>query len=320
MEIEPRGAYTGCLGLVSPAAGTDLGVIIRTLEVAGDRVQLGVGGGITADSVPIREWYECLHKAAPVVTAAGAPLTGELAGETGPQDSALVAAGVFESVLINRGAVVRLAAHLARLDLSCRELFGLGLPDGLVARIEHHLAGADPGVRAALRITARLDHQGSLAVEFTSSRLRPRSTRCTLVHAIRPERSWRHKWLDRAGLQQAERLTDPALPYFTNAGSITETSRGNLFWRAATGRWSTPPLDEAVLPGVTRREVLDLLAERGDPVQIRPATVSDLQQSRGAFWTSSLSGAVAVDSVDGHPLPDNTDFTLELSRLLRVGA
>jgi para-aminobenzoate synthetase / 4-amino-4-deoxychorismate lyase len=71
-----------------------------------------------------------------------------------------------------------------------------------------------------------------------------------------------------------------------------------------------------VLPGVTRREALDLLAQRAGPVQIRPATVSDLRNSAGAFWTSSLSGAVAVDSVDGHPLPDSTDFALELSTLL----
>jgi para-aminobenzoate synthetase/4-amino-4-deoxychorismate lyase len=79
-------------------------------------------------------------------------------------------------------------------------------------------------------------------------------------------------------------------------------------------------LDEAVLPGVTRREVLDLLAARADRVQIRPATVSDLQSSAGVFWTSSLSGAVAVDSVDGHRLPDCTEFTLKLTRLLGVGA
>ena len=126
LETEPRGAYTGSLGLVSPAAGTDLSVIIRTFETTGDRLELGVGGGITADSVPIREWYECLHKAAPLVTAAGARLADDLADEPGPPDPGLVAAGVFESVLVVRGEAVRLAGHLARLDRSCRELYGLG--------------------------------------------------------------------------------------------------------------------------------------------------------------------------------------------------
>ena len=317
LETEARGAYTGSLGLVSPTAGTDLSVIIRTFEAAGDRVELGVGGGITVDSVPIREWYECLYKAAPLVTAAGSRLTAELADEPGPADPRLVAAGIFESVLVSRGEVIRLAGHLARLDRSCRELFGLGLPDGLVTRIREHLAGTDPGDRSALRIAARSD-QGSLALQLTSRPLPPRTTRCALVHALRPKRSWRHKWVDRAALEQAERLTNPALPYFTQAGLVTETSRGNLFWRVGTGQWCTPPLDEAVLPGVTRREVLDLLAERGRPVQIRPATMTDLQRAQGAFWTSSLSGAVGVDSIDGHRLPDSTEFAIELSDLLKV--
>ena len=50
-------------------------MIIRTFEISDDAVELGVGGGITVDSVPIREWYECLHKAEPLVRAVG----GELA-------------------------------------------------------------------------------------------------------------------------------------------------------------------------------------------------------------------------------------------------
>jgi para-aminobenzoate synthetase/4-amino-4-deoxychorismate lyase len=318
LETEPRGAYTGSLGLVSPAAGTDLSVIIRTFETTGDRLDLGVGGGITVDSVPIREWHECLHKAAPLVTAADARLADELVDEPGPPDPGLVAAGVFESVLVVRGEVVRLAGHLARLDRSCRELFGLGLPDGLVARIREHLARTTAGGPTGLRITARCRH-GRLTVELTSRALPPRTTRCALVQAVRPERSWRHKWVDRAALERAEQLSQPALPYFVQNGSIAETSRGNLFWRAATGQWCTPPLDEAVLPGVTRREVLDLLAERGSPARIRPASVSALQQAAGVFWTSSLSGAVAVDSVDGHPLPDSTEFAVELTELLGAG-
>ncbi|MCV7282664.1 aminodeoxychorismate synthase component I [Mycolicibacterium flavescens] len=63
-----RGVYCGTVGLASPAAGCELNVAIRTVEfdAAGGAV-LGVGGGITADSDPDREWDECLHKAAPIV-------------------------------------------------------------------------------------------------------------------------------------------------------------------------------------------------------------------------------------------------------------
>jgi para-aminobenzoate synthetase component I len=67
-EPHRRGIYCGTIGVASPVAGCELNVAIRTVEFtpAGAAV-LGVGGGITADSDPLREWEECLHKAASIV-------------------------------------------------------------------------------------------------------------------------------------------------------------------------------------------------------------------------------------------------------------
>ena len=63
-----RGVYCGTVGLASPVAGCELNVAIRTVEFdAPGSAVLGVGGGITADSDPDREWEECLHKAAPII-------------------------------------------------------------------------------------------------------------------------------------------------------------------------------------------------------------------------------------------------------------
>ena len=70
-EPKRRGIYCGTVGLASPIAGCELNVAIRTVEFdnRGNAV-LGVGGGITADSDPDREWDECLHKAAPFIDIA----------------------------------------------------------------------------------------------------------------------------------------------------------------------------------------------------------------------------------------------------------
>jgi para-aminobenzoate synthetase component I len=69
-EANRRGVYCGTVGLVSPVAGCELNVAIRTVEFGADgSAVLGVGGGITADSDPDREWDECLHKAAPIIEA-----------------------------------------------------------------------------------------------------------------------------------------------------------------------------------------------------------------------------------------------------------
>lgn len=66
IEAEPREVYCGAVGMASPVAGLELNVAIRTLEYAGGELNFGVGGGITADSDPEREWQECLTKAAPL--------------------------------------------------------------------------------------------------------------------------------------------------------------------------------------------------------------------------------------------------------------
>ncbi|MGW4401923.1 aminodeoxychorismate synthase component I [Amycolatopsis nivea] len=74
-ELEPaaRGVYTGAVGLLSPLAGLELNVAIRTFEIAEGRIALGVGGGITADSDSAAEWQECLHKAAPLESLLASP-------------------------------------------------------------------------------------------------------------------------------------------------------------------------------------------------------------------------------------------------------
>jgi anthranilate/para-aminobenzoate synthase component I/branched-subunit amino acid aminotransferase/4-amino-4-deoxychorismate lyase len=320
LEPEPRRAYTGSIGLASPLAGADFNVIIRTFELSNRRLELGVGGGITVDSVPMREWYECLHKAAPLVTAAGSVFDHELIDEQAAPDQALLASGVFESILATRGKIIRLAAHLARLDRSCRELYRCGIPDDLAAAADELAKLHTDQARLAIRVLAR-PIAGGLDVRLQARPLGSKSVSSTLQYQLRPGHSWRHKWIERAALDAAEAAAGLNLPYFscrTSPDEITETSRGNLFLKDRDGIWCTPPLDEQVLPGITRREVLDVLDDQGTPARIRRCTVQDLLQSRGAFWTSSLSGAVPITAVDGTALPDISEFTAELSDRLGV--
>lgn len=67
-ETDARGVYCGGIGVRSPDGDLDLSVAIRTVEVTpGGSLGLGVGGGITIDSDPAREWQECLDKASSIV-------------------------------------------------------------------------------------------------------------------------------------------------------------------------------------------------------------------------------------------------------------
>jgi anthranilate/para-aminobenzoate synthase component I len=71
LERVGREVYTGAVGLASPAAGLELNVAIRTVELGGGQVWLGAGGGIVADSDPRRELEEALTKSRPIAAAVG---------------------------------------------------------------------------------------------------------------------------------------------------------------------------------------------------------------------------------------------------------
>ena len=123
--------------------GTGVQRRIRTFEIARGTYRLGVGGGITADSVPMREWRECLDKASPLLAAASLPTP-----HAGTEPSATAAqrgGGLLETVLVHDARPIRLGDHLARLDRSMREVYGTRLPADLAERAHAAATAAGPG-------------------------------------------------------------------------------------------------------------------------------------------------------------------------------
>ncbi|MCW2645709.1 MAG: Chorismate binding-like protein [Pseudonocardiales bacterium] len=309
LESGPRGAYTGAIGFASPSWGLEFNVAIRTFEIHGGRIELGVGGGITADSVPMLEWRECLHKATPLLGALGARTSVAVpAPQATPTQ---LSGGLFESVLVAGGRPLRLADHLARLERSCRELYGFGLPLDVAVRV-HAAIRAD---RLAVRILVRTD--GEVTVATRPAPVPPRASSAQIERGRTG--LWRHKWTERTFLDAAEAATSPdldAVPLFVaDDGTVLETSRGNVFLLAADGTLTTPPLRDDLLPGVTRRALLDLARDTGRPTELRQFGIGELTRS-AAFWTSSLSGVVPIHAVDGVALPHRDEEVAALSALL----
>ena len=63
MEGEQRGAYTGSVGYINRDGSMDLNILIRTMVRAGNKISFRAGGGIVADSDPVRELEETRAKA-----------------------------------------------------------------------------------------------------------------------------------------------------------------------------------------------------------------------------------------------------------------
>lgn len=63
LEDYKRGIYSGAMGYLKPNGDFDFNVVIRTAQVEGDTLIYPVGGAITSDSIPEKEWEETWIKA-----------------------------------------------------------------------------------------------------------------------------------------------------------------------------------------------------------------------------------------------------------------
>ena len=63
LEPHPRGPYCGSMGYLSCSGDADFNILIRTITAAHGKLQIPVGGGITARSVPADEEAETWDKA-----------------------------------------------------------------------------------------------------------------------------------------------------------------------------------------------------------------------------------------------------------------
>jgi para-aminobenzoate synthetase / 4-amino-4-deoxychorismate lyase len=333
LEATGRELYTGAIGYVSPVAGLEASVVIRTFELAGGDCWIGVGCGIVADSDPDAEVAEAFTKVDPLLRALGATRTGPTFPPPEPATTAPVSAplpppgdvpevgdGVFETLLVREGLAVDLPAHLDRLAHSVA-----GLYDARVDRapLEHAVrrAAARRAGPARLRVSwSPADRRAHVETrEIDEPRLDPR----TLSVLRLPGGLGGHKWIDRRLIDRTRTASgaDDVLVVDERA-LVLECGTANVFV-VLDGEVVTPPLDGRILPGVVRGHVLDLLRRRGIPVTERPVPLPELAHAREVFTTSSIRGVQPVVGAEGvgvWPVGRTTGWIRETLARPRTGA
>jgi para-aminobenzoate synthetase / 4-amino-4-deoxychorismate lyase len=298
LESTGREAYTGAIGFASPVAGLELNVAIRTFEVDGDRIWLGAGGGVVADSDPDAEAAEAAAKAAPLLAAIGARLEAPRARpRRAPAPLRLAprpiprpdpAAGVFETILARDGEAVRLADHLARLAASVAELYGEAIGAEAAALVER--AAADVG-DGRVRLDAR-PADGAIALEIRTGPL-PTTTpfgeqsrpHIELTPICVPGGLGPHKWADRRLVDALSEGVKPTVPLLVDLdGLVLEASRANVLVVEGDDL-VTPPRDGRILPGIG----LSALAAREEPIDL-----DRLDEADAVLLVSALRGVQPV--------------------------
>jgi para-aminobenzoate synthetase/4-amino-4-deoxychorismate lyase len=223
-------------------------------------------------------------------------------------------------LLVLDGRPIALDAQLARLDASARAVLGAGIPADLRAAVVDHARGA---ARARLRLD--LTPAGS-AGPATAMRLTPvddsmlfpgPDRALDLARVVVPGGLGAHKWADRDLVTRAEARLQPRVPLLVDDdGTVLEGSRANVFVVIA-GALLTPPADGRILPGVTRRRVLDLAAEAGIAAREEVVGPRELASAQEVFLTGAVRGIEPVRSCDGQMEWGSGTVTATLAARLR---
>jgi para-aminobenzoate synthetase / 4-amino-4-deoxychorismate lyase len=204
------------------------------------------------------------------------------------------AQGVFETTLVTAGRPVALDAHLARIEASLAELYGIPVPDGAVSQVEEAAQGLELG---RLRLTVTPDGRASVRVaDVDPATVFPVEPVSVAAIAV-PGGIGAHKWADRRLLDAAQAQVGAAVPLVVDAGdgALLEGSRGSLFV-VRDGAVITPPADGRLLPGITRAQAIEVV--RGLGVELREEAVADLEADE-IFLTGAVRGVEPVGQASG---------------------
>ncbi len=245
LEPEPRGVYTGAIGVFRGDGSACFNVAIRTLTVEQGRGRLGVGGGIVADSEPEAEFAETRLKAR-FLTA-----LSEFAADQAPF-------GLIETMLWHpAGGYARLERHLSRLASSAA-YFRIPCEP---AEIRRRLAAHARAFSAPMRVRLLLSEDGAASLADAPLAGTPAEWRCRIserridsADPYRAHKTTRRGLYEEAHARAAAEGFDEIL-FLNERGELAEGSRTNIFLEQG-GHLLTPPIAAGALPGVLRAELL----------------------------------------------------------------
>ncbi len=279
LESEPRGVYTGAIGHVAPSGDFQFNVASRTVVLDGDSGEMGIGGGIVADSKEESEFEECLLKAQ-FLTRVDTPFQ------------------LIETMRYEQGrGFYLLERHLARLQSSAAH-FGYPFSrEAVIAALEQEASLIETLV-ALVRLL--LAEDGALTVTSTPIELPTRDTVWRFVISDQRldekdplfyHKTTRRQFFDREMERQKAATGCDEVIFLNNKGELTEGTRTNIFLEL-DGRLFTPALASGLLPGTLREELLDLPRATASEAVL---TQADLARATRIYLGNSVRGLVRAE-------------------------
>jgi para-aminobenzoate synthetase/4-amino-4-deoxychorismate lyase len=286
LERNPRGIYTGAIGFISPNRSAVFNVAIRTLVMKDGCVQMGVGGGIVADSDPEDEYRECLLKASFLTRA--------------HHNFQLI-----ETMLWDKEYCL-LSQHLDRLESSASYFNFIFDRKAIQSQLQELSSSFTASERYKVRLLLDSSRCATLAssalgLEPCTVNVKLSSERTSSTDAFLRHKTTQREMYDRQYAEARANGFDEVI--FTNEkGEVTEGAISNIFIEQS-GKLITPPLTCGVLPGIMRRYLLETRATAEEGV----LTIEDLKAADAVFLCNSVRGirrvkSLCLDASDGPAL------------------
>lgn len=235
--------------------------------------------------------------------------------------------GIFETIRVSGGLPRLVGPHLSRLLESAGEL-GLEVPfsPGAMEEMLYRTAQKNSMTEGGLRLTLTAGGgqcRPSLLVQAREQAYREEMYRCGIKAGFAPfvrnERSplVRHKTLNYYENIMARRLAASSgwgeALFLNCSGDLAEGSVSNVFL-VREGRVITPKTGSGLLPGITRRRVIDLCGSLNIPLEERVVRPGELYGAVECFVTNSLMGVMPLTRLESTPIGNGSPG--EITRLL----
>lgn len=249
LEKSPRKIYTGTIGCFLPDSSFCLNVAIRTIICSRDKTELGIGSGIVADSVAVKEWEECLLK-------------------SGFASFSMPDFEILETILWERDrGFIFMDEHLQRAK-SSQIYFGRIWNQKSVDSSIRNLSF--PKSVNFARVRLRILRNGDAVAEFTvpdKKNWRKRDLRLLVSEEKTDSKDvfLYHKTTNRgfydSKFMEAVSSGFDEIIFCNEKGQITEGAISNIFIKI-NNKWLTPPVKSGLLPGIWRsKKICELGAE-----------------------------------------------------------
>jgi para-aminobenzoate synthetase/4-amino-4-deoxychorismate lyase len=303
LESDPRGVYTGAIGVIGPGRQARFSVAIRTAVVDREagRVEYGVGSGVVWDSRADDEYRECVLKARVLSrpdpdfdlleTMLSDPDSGfslldrhldRMAGAAEFFGRRFDLEGVLERLRTVPGTELRSYSDEIKI-----------LSDVAENSVTPYLAPPSP-----LRVRLLLAADGSIRIETMPIAIDPKPVPVRVGLAAAPvvaKNPFLHFKTTHRQVYETARLSRPDCDdvlLWNDRGEVTESTIANLVARIG-GEMVTPPVKCGLLAGTFRAELL----ERGEITE-RVITVDEIPKAEALYLINSVQGWRDVEWVE----------------------